>query len=462
MDTTQARMAVLQAAQKTGRSVPVIERYYDLITASAADFDSAPTAGEFEPSMDLPVLDARLRQLLAPATARFFELGFYRGIPLRLLDLRQNPETQTAKTLAATLIVARAVRHIQACGDKILLFCSSSGNHAVALRDAVLRALKSGLVECEQLRIVTLTPFHTLDKLRRTELYDDPALRALNPVFVLDAEAQDALSRVGQDFKDGFARRPLSDMKLWQPCRLETERFADQTRAFFDFEHGDAGSLGRTTVHVQAVSGASGFLGYCSGMAFLRKHQYRLARPQFLLVQHLATSDMVLHLLDGNFSSASRPGYVRAASGLWEQSQSVHFPGATWSPAEVIDPTFYSHLPATAREMSDTIIANGGSGIVVSLYECMRRYGECLRLLSKTPVRLPVDPRDLTEWSLVMTLCGCLNAIDRQLLSGADGCTIHACGSYSRHDYEPIPLHGLSVINSAVEMLDALHLCRSV
>ncbi|SEC68184.1 hypothetical protein SAMN04490185_1888 [Pseudomonas frederiksbergensis] len=439
--------------------IPVIERYYDLIVASAPGFEVSSSDDAFEPSMRLPELDPRMQAFLSVATAQFFEMGRYRDVPLRLLDLRQNANTQTTKTFASTLIVARAIRHIQETGESILLFSPSSGNKAIALRDAVLRALKTKLAHPEQLRIVTLTPAQTTGKLRRTELYDDPRLRALNPVFVLDTESPEAVKVVGQQFKALFNRRPLGDSKLWHFLRLENYRFSDQVRAFFDCEYGDAWDTDRRTVHVHAVSSAYGLLGYCSGVEVLKRQRTPISMPSFLLVQHLATSDMVLHLLDGNFEGASAPSYTQAPNGLWVQTVSAHFPAATWSPDEVLEPTFYTHLPPTAEEMTGHVRANGGSGIIVSLYECMQRYSECVQLLADTPVSLPADPRDLKEWSLVMTMTGCMNAIDRQLLEGMDGCTIHASGSYCREDYEAIPAEGLSFISSAEEMMEILSRC---
>ncbi|NUT74388.1 hypothetical protein HNO86_04955 [Pseudomonas sp. C1C7] len=436
--------------------VSVIERYYDLIVGSSSDFELVSNDDGFEPSMRLPALDTRMQSFLSVATAQFFELGHYRHIPLRLFDLRQNQNTQTTKTFASTLIVARAVRHIQETGESILLFSPSSGNKAIALRDAVLRALKARLVHPEQLRIVTLTPAQTIEKLRRTELYDDLRLRALNPIFVLDTDSPEAVKVVGRQFKELFKNEPAVGSKLWHSLRLENYRFSDQVRAFFDFEYGDAWDTDRKTVHVHAVSSAYGLLGYCSGVDVLKRLRKKVSTPSFLLVQHLATSDMVLHLLDGNFEGGSTPPYKQAENGLWEQSESAHFPSTTWSPDETLEPTFYTHLPPTAVEMTRHIKASGGSGVVVSLHECMQRYSECVQLLANTPIRLPKDPRDLKEWSLVMAMTGCLNAIDRQLLEGVDGYTIHASGTYCLGDYEVVPHDGLIFIQDADEMIEAL------
>src|SRR5260363_104632 len=122
---------------------------------------------------------------LSPATASLCALGEYRGYPLRLLDLRQNPNTQTTKTFASLIIVSRAIRYIQETNQPVLLFSPSSGDKAIALRDAVARALAVGLVQPEKLRIATLTPVQTLAKLRRSVLCEEPELRALNPVLFL-------------------------------------------------------------------------------------------------------------------------------------------------------------------------------------------------------------------------------------------------------------------------------------
>lgn len=455
MDAMKVDIGAL-ATQRPETPVSVIERYYDLIVSSSSEFEISTSDAAFEPSMRLPELDTRMQSFLSVATAQLFEMGSYRDVPLRLFDLRQNENTQTTKTFASTLIVARAIRHIQETGDSILLFSPSSGNKAIALRDAVLRALKAKLVHPEQLRIVTLTPMQTIGKLRKTELYDDARLRDLNPIFVLDTESPEAVKIVGQQFKELFNRQPVGESKLWHSLRLENYRFSDQARAFFDFEYGDAWDTDRKTVHVHAVSSAYGLLGYCSGVEVLKRHREKVSTPSFLLVQHLATSDMVLHLLDGNFEGASTPHYTKEECGLWTQSESAHFPAKTWSPAEILEPTFYTHQPPTAVEMSKHVRTSGGSGIVVSLYECMQRYSECAHLLANTPVRLPEDPRDLKEWSLVMAMTGCLNAIDRELLEGVDGFTIHASGTYSHGDYQVMPLDGFSFIGSAEEMLETL------
>lgn len=438
-------------ANRTGASL--VERYYDLIVKNSAKFEKPPTTGDFEPSMRLPELDSRMVEFLSAATASMVDLGEYKGVPVRLLDLRRNPETQTTKTFASVLIVARAIRHIQETGKSIMLFSPSSGNKAIALRDAVTRALKAGLVEPHQLRIATLTPSQTVGKLRKSLLSEDPALRALNPIFVLDGSVPEAVKAVGQEFKKQFKDIGDNSIELWHSLRLENYRFADQMRAFYDFEVGFAGRTDVRTVHVHSVSSAYGLLGYYSGLQVLKESGQIVADPAFLLVQHMATSDMVKHLLQNSFDDKVVPSYTPRADGIWTQSASPHFPQRTWAPHEVLEHTFYTQKPATADEMTGLIATHGGSGVVVSLLECIERYAECAKLLERSDVKLPADPRQLREWSLVMALTGTMNAIDRNLISGVDGYTIHASGSYSVEDYEPVPESWVHRVNDAQDMI---------
>lgn len=436
---------------------PILERYYELLIESAKFFVAPAPTDEFEPPFELPQLDERMRKFLAAATAELVELGSYSGIPLRLLDLRQNIGTQTTKTFASTMIVARAVSHIQKTGQSILLFSPSSGNKAIALRDAVERAIRTELASPKQLRIATLTPAQTIHKLRSTYLSEDPELRDLNPVFVLDHETPEHVKQVGSEFKELYRRRgEIGRPKLWHSLKLDNYRFSDQARAFFDLEFGSAGDKTRRTVHVHSVSSAYGLLGYQSGIDTLRKLGTETASAQYLLVQHLATSDMVRHLLSGSFEKSADPTYHRTATGEWRQHTNPHFPKKTWDPEEVLENTFYTHEPATAVEMTSLIQSQGGSGIVVSLLECMDRYAECRALLEKSAVKLPADPRDLKEWSLVMAMTGLMTAIDRGLLSNVDGCTIHASGSYSVDDFRSIPTTDLRKIGNAQQMLSTL------
>ncbi|MEV4870597.1 DUF6002 family protein [Streptomyces syringium] len=450
------RIAATSSALATHDHASLLARYYPLVAEFASRYEPKSTGEGFEPSMRLPELDAKVAEFLSPATAGLYDLGERRGLPLRLLDLRQNPHTQTTKTFASLIIVARAVRHIQDTGEPIVLFSPSSGNKAVALRDAVARALTAGLVRPEQLRVVTLTPAQTTGKLRGSILTEDPELRALNPVFVLDDAPPEAVKQVGQEFKRLFAASGCEDFRLWHSLRLENYRVADIVRALYDYDFGQAGHTGVRTVHAHAVSSAFGLLGYNSGVELLKELGHEVADPSYLLVQHQATCDMVLHTLHGTFDRKNAPEYAKDPDGVWVQDASAHFPQRTWSPLETLEHTFYTHEPTTATEMSGLISANGGTGVVVSLLECMERYAECRELLRKSPVLLPEDPRRLTEWSLVMAVTGVLNAIDRGLLPDADGITIHASGTYGVDDYEPVPEEWIHHVTGAGPVLDTV------
>ena len=362
-------------------SPSLLERYYALIAECAAKYESAPTGDSFAPPMQLPKLDTRMSAFLSPATASMYELGEYQGYPLRLLDLRQNPNTQTTKTFASSIIVVRAICYIQETDRPVLLFSPSSGNKAVALRDAVARALAAGLVRPKQLRIATLTPAQTISKLRRSTLSEDPELRVLNPVFVLNHALPETVKQIGQNFQLLFHQHADGHFHLWNSLQLENYRVADQVRAFFDYEFGYAACANVRIAHAHSVSSAYGLLGYQSGIEALKERGYLTADPAFLLIQHLATCDMVLHALKNSFDRKAVPEYTMRQDGAWVQDVCAHFPLRTWSPNEVLEHTFYTHQPSTAIEMSKLISTGGGSGIIVSLLECFERYAQCRALL---------------------------------------------------------------------------------
>ncbi|MFC9227209.1 DUF6002 family protein [Streptomyces hygroscopicus] len=117
-------------------------------------------------------------------------------------------------------------------------------------------------------------------------------------------------------------------------------------------------------------------------------------------------------------------------AGVFEQHDSPHFPQATWETDENLEPTFYTHNPPTAPEMTSLITRYGGSGIVVSLLECIKRYGEVRRLVNASEQSLPADPRKLAEWSLAMGLTGVLNSVERGLTDGFDEVVLHGSGMY--------------------------------
>src|SRR5207249_3727973 len=105
--------------------------YWDRLPAVIAARAAAPAW----PGYDLPPLDEGLAALFAPATAAWEPVGEYRGHPLIRLDLARNPGTQTTKTFASLLIVARAVTHIRRTGESVMIVTPTSANKGVALRD---------------------------------------------------------------------------------------------------------------------------------------------------------------------------------------------------------------------------------------------------------------------------------------------------------------------------------------
>lgn len=432
----------------------LLARYYGEVTTSPV-LGVQPPKPYFEPAWAFPALDDDLRAFLSPATAKYELLPEYNGVSLRILDLRRNPATQTTKTFASLLIVARAVEHLRRTGEAIILFTPSSGNKAVALRDAVQRALDFGLATRQSLRIVTLTPERTIDKLRRSGLSEDPELLALNPVGVLPGDEPEAVKEIGANFVREFSLNNRPTTKLWATLNLDNYRQADQVRAFADYEFGAASVAGLRLIHAHAVSSAFGLLGYQAGLDRLVAMGHAVNQPGYLLVQHLGTCDMVLHSYFGSFDRSRVPAF-RERGGEWVQDEVPIFPQRTWSPSEVLEETFYTRRPVTASHMSRLISDHGGGGIVVSLSECLQRYSECRELLESTDVSLPDDPRKIREWSMVMALTGVLNAIDRGVVRDVDGVVVHASGTYAVGDYDPLPVSAMTPVTSAADLHDLL------
>jgi hypothetical protein len=422
----------------------LIVDYHDVI-AAAAQLCGVSAAGElgtpqFAPGFALPRLDDDVRRFFSAATAAWRELGEHRGHRMHMLDLTQNPGTRTTKTFAAMVIVARAVEFIRATGEPVCLFTPTSANKGIALRDAVARAIAAGLVTPEQLSIVVLAPSSTRAKFRHDALAADPFLRRLNPLLSLDSAQPEAVKTLGRAFVDQHARqaRDRYGVNLWFSLALNNYLVADAARAAFE---ADVSPAAAPRWHAHAVSSAFGLLGYNLGREVLEGSGAAdiSTRPGFLLVQHLGTPDMVLNLRHGSFSREHLPAYqLDRASGVWAQEADLHFPGVTDDPAEVLDPTFYTHSPVTSPAMNDLIGRFGGDGIVVSRRECLQRYPLLRELFAATSIALPEDPAELREWSLVMALTGVLNAIDRGLVPARFEIVVHGSGSYTAQDYAPL------------------------
>src|SRR5215472_6988387 len=308
--------------------------YYDLLPRAVAacvpDPSPVTTPGEFTPGYELPELDADVREFLAAATVSWRLLGDYAGHQIMLLDLAQNPGTNTTKTFPSLLIVARAVEFIRRTGQPIMIFSPTSGNKGTALRDAVLRAIQAGLVTPEQLRIVVLAPVGGLDKLRSSPLATDSRLRQLNPVLLYEGHEPEKVKALGKEFAGSHAADlwRSSGENLWYSLDLRNYVVADTARAFFERTAAPTDRADRPRTHAHAVSSAFGLLGYHAGRELLEQAglAHPSTRPASLLVQHLGTPDMVLHLLHGSFDRDNMPEYRRdAGSGCYEQTADPHF-----------------------------------------------------------------------------------------------------------------------------------------
>jgi len=409
--------------------------------------EPAPVTGDpatFSPGFALPEPTEDVRRFYAAATVGWRSLGEYAGHRLSLLDLAGNPGTHTTKTFPSLLIVARAVEYIRRTGEPVTIVSPTSANKGTALRDAVLRAIDENLVTPEQLRVVIIAPWSCRDKLRASRLSTDAHLRELNPLLLFTGAEPDGVKLLGRQFVD----RHAADLKrrdgtnLWFSLELANYLVADTARAYFEQDADPTDAAGRPRVHAHAVSSAFGLLGYHRGRTVLERDGRASAssRPASLLVQHLATSDMVLSLRHGGFERENLPSYrPDVTTGLFHQDTDEadpRFPARIHDPAEVLDPTFYTRRPVTSPEMNDIIGRFGGDGIVVSLHECLERYPAIRARLAGHGRGLPADFRTLREWSLVMAVTGVFNAIDRGLVEPGADVVVHGSGWYGTADYE--------------------------
>jgi hypothetical protein len=432
--------------------LPAVIEHLGEPTAPVEDLDA------FSPGFELPELDDAVREYFSVAGAALHVLGEYADSRLLLLDLMRNPGTNTTKTLASLLIVARAVQYIRRTGTGVLIFSPTSANKGTALRDAVARALAAGLATPEQLRIVTLAPAGCLPKLRANALSAEPALRALNPVLVYDGAQPEEVKALGKEFaaRHGATVAGGAGCRLWFSLELRNYLVADAARAFLEQ---DVSPARADRTHAHAVSSAFGLLGYSLGRDLLERQGLAAARDRggYLLVQHLGTPDMVLSLHHGSPDRAAMPRYaLDADTGLYRQEESVHFPLTTFDPAEVLDPTFYTRAPATSVAMNDLIERFGGAGIVVSLRECLDRYPRLRPWFASTSRPLPADFRTLREWSLVMASTGVLGALDRGVIKDGGEIVVHGSGSYATADYEPLDTRATTVVRTVDDIVAAL------
>lgn len=412
----------------------------------------------FSPGIQLPEPTPALRAYFAASDLAHLPLRAHRGRNLALLDLMRNPATMTTKTFASLVIVARAVRFIQDTGERVTIVTPSSANKAVALRDAVLRAITHGLVTAQQLNVVVVVPEAAVPKMRESELSTDPELRARNPVAVYAGDEPGTVKDLAQGVVEEHGRhiRKAVGTNLWYTLQLENYLAADVVRAFAEAEF-FAPAADTPRLHVHAVSSAYGLLGHARGRALLEEEQPgRGPAPRYFLVQHLGAPDMVLSLHHGSPGPEHAPSYVYDPdSGLYGQQQDERFPALTHDPHEVLDGTFYTRKPVTSPRMNEIIRAQGGGGLVVSLHECLERYPLVRAVLGEAGVALPADPRAVREWSLVMAMTGVLNAIDRGLVDERD-ILVHGSGSYAAGDYVPLSVRDMWPVEDRASLGDVV------
>jgi hypothetical protein len=428
----------------------MIERALQSARPSADDLSCL-----FDPGWLLPAPSPELTQFTSVSSIGVTDLGTYRGRTLRLLDLMRNPATRTTKTLPSLVIVARAVRYIHDTGEPIMIVTPSSANKATALRDAVYRAITSGLVSPGQLKITTVVPPGSSSKLWLSPLSADPDLRDRNPMVLYGGNEPADVKVIAQEFTESCAAafHERYRVNLWYTLSLDNYRPADTARAYFEREFlPRPDPPGR--LHVHAVSSAFGLLGHNFGHLLCGED---VPLPRYFLVQHLGAPDMVLSLHYGDTDLRHMPRYsYDKVAGLHCQDADPRFPSSTLSLDEVLDSTFYTRQPSTSAEMNDIIHARGGGGIVVSLHECLNRYGQARALLANSDIDLPSDPRLLREWSLVMALTGTLNAIDRDLIDRDEDILVHGSGCYSVNDFLPLPADHMSSVTGVSGLAEAV------
>lgn len=423
-------------------------------------------------SFPIPEPNDIIRRYYAVSDISFHELGELGGRRVIGLNLMRNAGTRTTKTFASLSIVARAAEHVRRTGERIIIITPTSGNKGTALRDAVARAYATGVATPASLRIVTVLPMSSRNKLRRCSDLAAEELRQINPVaFVAGGAAE--VKELARRTADQFAadRTLRGGWRIWYTLDLDNYRVADAVRAFAEAEYAPITANSPPRWHVHAVSSAYGLLGYHLGHSVLSGGKVLglpgpAAHPGFLLVQHLATPDMVLSLATGSFSRAGVPNYrwdpIAAA---WRQDSDPRFPAITASPQEEIDSTFYTSMPPTSAAMDDLVALHGGGGIVVSRRECYDRYAQIRDFAAPFGADVPEDPAKLREWSLVMALCGVLIAHERSLLPMDTDVVVHASGCYTDDNLPPMPPGHAVLVNGDEDLhgviLRALRLCRA-
>jgi hypothetical protein len=353
-------------------------------------------------------------------------------------------------------MIGRAVQHIKETGENIIITVTTSGNKGIALRAAAERAVSLGLVKPTQLRVVMMIPENSSHKLRESLFSQDKELAALNPIIIYTGRDSVALKKIGREFQEAYYDEFFQKYhaRIWNSLHLDNYRVGDSTRAFIEYEtllREPAKETPSLRLHVQAVSSAYGLIGYHLGRSVLVEEGLTTweENPGYFLVQHLATSDMVLYHYFGSFEHQKLPDYLfDEESGLYTQNQHAHFPEKTLSQGEMLDTTFYTLKPPTSHFFTPLINKFGGGGIVVSLYECLERYPIVRKMLHQVDINITPDPRQVTEWSIIMALTGVLNAIDRNIIPEQAEITIHGTGYYAAGvEYQPLNTQHLPTLS---------------
>lgn len=425
--------------------------YYDRITELAPELRALSNVGtdSFHPGWELPAPSSGLEDFFSVSRITGLRLRDYRGHRLRFLDLAHNPGTRTCKTFGSSLMVARALRHIEHTGEPVLLFTPSAANKAVALRDAVLRAYETGAATPDRLRVAVVVPESNLPKIWASRLLD-PSFAAANPIGVYDGPEREDVKKLAVAATAMAAEdvRQSTGFRIWYTLDPRNYMLADVVRAFFEEE---MPSPEGPRWHAHAVSSAYGLLGHDLGRLALPSARRNDAR--YFLVQHLETPDLVQSLRG---SDAEEPAYeMNPRTGLYTQRTPIdpRYPATCHSPRERLERTFYTRRPPTTPWVRGLIDRQGGDGLIVSLHECLSRYQEVRRLLwAADGTVLPEDPRALREWATVMATVGVLAAIDRGVIPDGEEVLIHGSGTYSEEQMTAVEHHRLRPVGTAEDV----------
>lgn len=426
--------------------------------AEARRLDVLAETTRFAPPFRFPTRDELPGDTTAATGLSLNDLGEYRGKQLLFLDLTRNPGTRTTKTFGSLAIILRAVEHTRVTGEPVMLVTPSAANKASALRDAVSHAYEVGLATPSTLRVSVVIPASGLPKVWASVLDDDADLQRLNPICVYGGEDREGVKPLVHGFVDNYAERLLDEygVRVWDSLHVDNYMVADVIRAFAE---ADAWGVPQNPrLHVHAVSSAYGFLGHALGTEIRGGG----APARYLMVQHLATPDLVLWSHTGRIDEVDLPAYsYDPTTNVYRQDESTYFPPTVESLHEIVEPTFYTRRPPTVERIADWLPGARDRGMVVSRQECLSRYDDVMeRLAAHTHVRPIARPDDVREWAMIMALAGAMNAIDRGLVE-EDEIVIHGSGYYGADDVGTRSEDSLTHVSSSADIADAvMSACR--